>query len=193
MMRLFVAAEPSAEVRAAAAACAERLRERLDTAGGASGIRWVPPPNLHLTVWFLGEVSDGRAAAVLDALRPPLDLPPFDLHISGFGAFPPSGPPRVLWMGLTTGLEELARAHDEVGARLQPWGFPPEGRAYSAHLTIARVKEAPHGAARAALRDALAHEPADAGRSRIEELTVFRSRTSPKGAAYERLLRVPLR
>jgi len=192
-MRLFVAAEPSAKVRAAAAACVERLRERLDVAGRSSSIRWVLPSNLHLTVWFLGEVSDARAAAVLDVLRPALDLAPFDLHIAGFGAFPPSGPPRVLWMGLTTGLGELARAHDQVGARLQPWGFPPEGRAYSAHLTIARLKEVPHGAARAALRDAIAHEPADAGRCRIEELTVFRSRTSPKGAVYERLLRVPLR
>jgi RNA 2',3'-cyclic 3'-phosphodiesterase len=171
----------------------DRLRERLDAAGGPSRIRWVPPANLHLTVWFLGEVSDARAGAVLDALRPPLDLARFDLHIARFGAFPPSGPPRVLWMGLATGLEELARARDQVGARLEPWGFPPEGRAYSAHLTIARMKEGPHGAERAALREALGHEPADAGRCRLEELTVFRSRTSPTGAVYEPLLRVPLR
>ena len=70
---LFVAAEPSEQVRAAAAACAERLRDRLAAARAAAGIRWVPRQNLHLTVWFLGEVSDPRAAAVLEALRPPLD------------------------------------------------------------------------------------------------------------------------
>ena len=191
-MRLFVAAEPSARVRSSAAACVRHLRERLDGARAAEGIRWVPDGNLHLTVWFLGEVSDARATAVLEAMRPPLELPAFDLHIAGFGAFPPSGPPRVLWMGVTRGLAALARAHDEVGARLQPWGFAPEGRAYSAHLTIARVKDPPHGAARAALRQAIAHQ-ADAGSCRISELTVFRSRTSPAGAAYERLLRVPLR
>lgn len=172
--------------------CARRLRERLDTAGAAGGIRWVPPENLHLTVWFLGEVSEPRAAAVLDALRPPLDLQAFDLHIAGFGAFPPSGPPRVVWMGVSRGLEELARAHEQIGARLQPWGFPPEGRAYSAHLTLARVKDPPHGPARAALRQAVTHEQADAGTCRIQELTVFLSRTPPRGAAYERLLRVPL-
>jgi len=95
-------------------------------------------------------------------------------------------------MGVTHGLPELAAAHDEVGARLQPWGFAPEGRAYSAHLTIARIKEPPHGAARAVIRQAIAPEPADAGNARIEALTVFRSRTSPKGAVYEPLLRVPL-
>ncbi len=191
-MRLFVAAEPSEQVRDAAAACAERLRDRLAAARAAAGIRWVPRQNLHLTVWFLGEVSDPRAAAVLEALQPPLTVPAFDVHIAGFGVFPPSGPPRVLWMGVTHGLPELAAAHDEVGARLQPWGFAPEGRAYSAHLTIARIKEPPHGAARAVIRQAIAPEPADAGNARIEALTVFRSRTSPKGAVYEPLLRVPL-
>lgn len=191
-MRLFVAAEPSADVRRSAVSAVERLRERLDASAASRGLRWVPAENLHLTVWFLGEVSDARAAAVLDAMRPTLSTPAFDLHLAGFGAFPPSGPPRVLWMGVTRGLDALADAHHEIGERLQPWGFPPEGRAYSAHLTIARVKEPPHGAARTALRQALAHVPADAGSCRIEALSVFRSRTAATGAVYERLLRVPL-
>jgi 2'-5' RNA ligase len=191
-MRLFVAAEPSDAVRAAAASAAQHLRERLSAAHAAASIRWIPAENLHLTVWFLGEVSDARAEAILDALRPAMRTTAFELHLAGFGAFPPSGPPRVLWMAVTRGLEELAAAHEEVGARLQPWGFPPEGRAYSAHLTIARVKEPPHGAARAALRQAIAHMTADAGSCRIDALTVFRSRTAPQGAIYERLLRVPL-
>lgn len=191
-MRLFVAAEPSELMRRNAGSAIERLRERLEGTHASHGIRWIPPENLHLTVWFLGEVSDARATAVLETLRTPLSTPAFDLHVAGFGAFPPSGAPRVLWMGVTSGLQELAQAHDEIGERLRPWGFPPEGRAYSAHLTVARVKEPPHGRARAALRQALDHVPADAGSCRIEELVVFRSRTAPAGAAYEPLLRVPL-
>ena len=191
-MRLFVAAHPSEEVRNGAARGAGQLRDRLEHVGAARGIRWIPPANMHLTVWFLGEVSDPRAGAVLEALAPPVTIPPFDLHVSGFGAFPPSGPPRVLWMSVTEGLQGLALLHEEVGARLQPWGFRPEGRAYSAHLTIARLKEPPQGAARVAIRHAVAHEQADAGRCRIDHLIVFRSHTSPSGAAYEPLLRVPL-
>ena len=191
-MRLFVAAEPSATVKAAAAAAAGRLKQRLEAAGGGHGLRWVPETNLHLTVWFLGEVSEPRAAAVLDTLRAPLAVPAFDLHLAGCGAFPPTGPPRVLWVGVTAGIDELARAHEEIGQRLAPWGFPPEGRAYSAHLTIARIKEPPHGRARAALRAALLEEEADVGGCRVAALTVFRSRTAPSGAVYEQLLRVPL-
>ena len=191
-MRLFVAAHPSDEVRTGAARCADQLRDRLEHVGASRGIRWIPPANLHLTVWFLGEVSEPRAGAVLDALRPPIPIAPFRLRVSGFGAFPPSGPPRVLWMGVTEGLQTLALLHEAVGARLEPWGFRPEGRAYSAHLTIARLKEPPQGEARSAIRHAVAHEQADAGGCRIDHLIVFRSRTSPSGAAYEPLLRVPL-
>lgn len=202
-MRLFVAADLSAGVRAAAAACAARLRARLAAAGAQEGIRWVAPGHMHLTVWFLGEVSDARAAVVIDALGPPLPMPAFDVHVAGFGVFPPSGAPRVIWMGLASGRAELARAHDLVGERLMPWGFPPEARAYSAHLTVARIKDQrgdqrgdhrgdPRGPGRAVLRSAVAAESGDAGRCRVPALTLFRSRTEASGAVYEPLLRVPL-
>lgn len=191
-MRLFVAADPSDEVRHAAVAAVARLRRRLEKGSADHGIRWIAAENLHLTVWFLGEVSDSRAKPILEALARRLETPAFEIHLAGFGVFPPSGPPRVLWMGVTRGVGELSAVHDEIGRRLVPWGFAGEGRAYSAHLTIARVKEAPHGRARAALRAALAAEPADAGACRITALTVFRSRTAPAGALYEPLLRVPL-
>jgi 2'-5' RNA ligase len=190
-MRLFVAAELSEPLRQSVAGCARRVRERLAGAGVHAGLRWIPPANLHLTIWFIGELSDARASAVLEALAPPLPMPAFDVAFEGFGAFPPAGAPRVLWMGVSRGQDELARAHDLVGTRLLPWGFPPEGRAYSAHLTIARLKDA-HGRARAAIRQAAAHEACAAGTCTVSELVVFRSRTGPAGAVYEPLLRVPL-
>jgi 2'-5' RNA ligase len=95
-------------------------------------------------------------------------------------------------MGLTKGVDALSRVHDEVAIRLEPWGFETETRPYSAHLTLARLKEPLPPAARSVLRDVLAKCPADAGACRIDALTVFRSRTSPQGAIYESLLRVPL-
>ena len=108
-MRLFVAAEPSERVRLAAAETGATLRAALDAKHASRGFRWIPPENLHLTVWFLGEVSDQRSAAILDTLRSPLTERPFSLRISGLGAFPPSGSPRVIWMGVTEGLDALAR------------------------------------------------------------------------------------
>src|SRR5687768_8134358 len=97
-MRLFVAVEIDDEARRVAAATADALQTAI---GPAFKARWVPPENMHLTVRFVGHVDDDRAPALIDALRRPLDIAPFDLELGACGAFPPSGPLRVLWMGLT--------------------------------------------------------------------------------------------
>jgi len=194
-VRLFIAAEPSNAVRRAAAECIESVKAAISAHAFARNFRWVPEKNLHITIWFLGEVRDERADAVLNALRPPLAASSIPLAIRGFGTFPPSGSPRVLWMGVIDGLPQLASANAELGGRLAPFGFVSEaaaGRPYSAHLTVARVKEPVRAADRVLLRNALSSVSADAGRCRVDALTLFRSRTSPKGPAYEPLLRVPL-
>jgi 2'-5' RNA ligase len=189
-VRLFVGVELDERVKEAAAQIADSLRldlgQRLDA-------RWVPPANLHITLWFLGEVEQSRVEATVQAIDAPFHEPAFDLEISGLGAFPPSGSPRVLWLGVTSGGTPLARLHAELNQRLEPIGFVPERRAYSAHLTIARVKEMSRGVSYREVREILRSRTANAGRCRAGAVTVFRSRVSSKGAAYEALLRVPLK
>jgi RNA 2',3'-cyclic 3'-phosphodiesterase len=190
-MRLFVGVELDDRVREAAAAIGESLRREL---GQRVDARWVPPENLHITLWFLGEVDESRVESTMDALTRRFDEAAFDVEIAGLGAFPPSGPPRVLWLGVTSGANPLARVHAELARRLEPIGYEPERRAYSAHLTIARVKNVSRGVSAREIRSLLeAHHPADAGRCRIEGVTVFRSRVSSKGATYEALQRVRLK
>ncbi len=185
-MRLFIGVEVDDNVKARAAAIGAELREKL---GRRLTARWIAPENLHITLWFIGEVrDDDRAAAIIDAIRMPFPLPPFDLELRGAGGFPPHGAPRVLWIGVARGQDSMLGVCNELAVRLQPLGIEPERRAYSAHLTIARVKECRSRH----VRDILEGFDADAGSCRIDAVTVFRSRLSPKGAAYEPLLRVPL-
>ena len=96
-----------------AIATAEALRAAI---GPGLKARWVPPENLHLTVRFIGYVDDGRAPALLENLTPPLDITPFDLELGGCGAFPSSGSPRALWIGLTPGMVESVKASAETVA-----------------------------------------------------------------------------
>jgi 2'-5' RNA ligase len=190
-MRLFVGVELDEAVRAAAAETADRLRARLNRSGTDVSARWVHPANLHITLWFIGEVADERAAEVKAALQPRFATPAFEMSVRGLGAFPGSGPPRVFWLGIASGEQALGRLYGEVRDRLVRLGFEEEKRPYSAHLTIARVKEIVRGPA-AAVRDALAALPGECGSSRVDAVTLFRSRLSPKGSQYEPLLRVPL-
>jgi 2'-5' RNA ligase len=191
-MRLFIGVELDDRTRAAAADAAEQLRRRLQRAAPDLHARWVAAPNLHITLWFIGEVPDANAAALAGALgATAFATPAFDLALSGCGAFPPSGPPRVFWIGVAAGGGRMLDLHRELEGRLRPLGYEPERRAYSAHLTIARVKDPGRAAARA-VRGALAATRADCGTCPIAAVTLFRSRLSPHGATYEPLLRVPL-
>jgi RNA 2',3'-cyclic 3'-phosphodiesterase len=189
-VRLFVGLELDEAVRVAAAAVAARLESRVADLAGDFKARWIPGSNLHITIWFFGEVSDEAAAILFEQLRAPLGVPAFELAVRGCGAFPRSGAPRVLWIGTGEGTPSMVAAHAALADRLAPLNYRPEARAYSPHVTMARVKE-PGRRARA-VRQALADEAADCGRTIVAALTLFRSRLSPRGAVYEPLLRVPL-
>jgi 2'-5' RNA ligase len=187
-MRLFVAVELAEDVRRAAEQAARALQRQLDTALRA---RWVSSENMHLTVRFIGHVPDDRAPFVLDALRPPLRVDPFDVALGGAGAFPSHGPPRVVWIGLKDGLPSLTAIHEELNARLRPLGFAPEDRPFSAHLTLARVKDVVKGSA-AAVRGTIREADVSPARCRVNHATVFESRLSPRGSTYSQRLRIPL-
>lgn len=191
-MRLFIGVELPDDIKAAAAESAERLRRQLHQAAPSLAARWVASEQYHITLWFIGEVGGERGANLSAAIGgTSMMTPAFDLALAGCGAFPPSGPPRVFWIGARDGAAGMASLYEEVGQRLAPLGFEPERRTYSAHLTIARVKEPGKGTSKA-VRELLGRLPADCGMCRVSAVTLFRSRLSPRGAAYEPLLRVPL-
>ena len=189
-MRLFLGAELSTAVATAAGAAAENLQREIGKAAPRAMLRWIPVENLHITLWFFGEVTESQSESlrrVLDGI----DVPAFDLGIAGAGAFPMSGSPRVIWFGLPEGRNGLVSVYDRLRVRLTPLGFQSERRPYSPHLTVARVKDVRRQDV-AIIRSILTASHVSAGSCRVETITLFRSRTSPHGAQYERLLRVPL-
>jgi RNA 2',3'-cyclic 3'-phosphodiesterase len=188
-VRLFVAVELDDLVRAAAEEAVRHLERILDP---RVRVRWVPTENMHLTVRFIGHVADERVPATLEALRPALAIDAFDLALSDGGLFPPHGPPRALWIGLREGLPSLQAMHDDFNRRLVPLGVEPETRPFSAHLTLARIKDAPRGSA-ATVREAIRAARIPHARCRISEAVVFESRLSRRGSTYIRQLGIPLR
>ena len=141
---------------------------------------------MHLTVRFIGATDEERLVALQRALVPAFETPRFTLTVEGTGAFPPKGPPRVVWAGLEDGRDQLLALERELTGRLSTIGIPPEDRPYSPHLTLARVRD-PAGLRPASLLDGL--QTHTFGHSGIDAITLFESRLSPKGPTYVALAR----
>lgn len=102
-------------------------------------VRWVPEDLRHITVFFFGEVEDGRAEAVGDAVRGPLsEIDAFALRISGMDAFPDQRSGRVLWLGVQNSLK-LRALRDRLAPPLAEAGFKVEER-FTPHLTVGRLR-----------------------------------------------------
>lgn len=134
-MRLFVALELPEPVKAAAAGVMAELKR------AGADLKWVDPANLHLTLKFLGETPPERLDEIAAALQRALaGAPPLELGLAGAGAFPGLGRPQVVWLGVNGQGAELAVLAGAIETALAGLGFAPEGRAFQAHLTLARAR-----------------------------------------------------
>ena len=160
-------------------------------ARAAAGLTWVPPSRVHVTLHFFGELQPRDIDHVGQALGEAIPGPPFDLRLGGGGVFPPSGRPRVLWVGFAEGADSLARLHAWIEPRIAGVGQPDRHAAFTPHVTVARVRrEATPGLGRT-LREA-ARTPAPEAGARVTAVTLFQSVSSSQGLAYMPLFRVPL-
>ena len=187
-MRCFVALTPPAEVREELALLA---REVLVGAAG-EGFRVLPAKAVHLTVLFLGELSEQEAGALgpllndrLEGTRGPR------LRIEGLGAFPSSRQARVLWAGVAeVSGTPLERLHQEVSAAAGSTGWSPaaghQGRGFRPHLTLARWK----GCGRPPAIPAGVAPLSPSFDWRVDAIELMRSHLGREGARYERLQRV---
>ncbi len=181
-MRAFVAIELPEEIRLALRQ--EQSRFRL----AAPEARWTRPEGIHLTLKFLGEISDGQIAGVTEALQQIESIEPFRVAAKGFGFFPDGRRPRVFWAGLEAPAE-LAQLAAGVERALEPLGFPREKRAFSPHLTLARFKvPRPQPALEQLLGE---RGEALLGEFKVSEFFLWESRLSPQGAQYRKVARFP--
>lgn len=183
-MRLFVALTLSDEtVRALTVAQGELERS-------CRGVRWVKPEQLHVTMKFLGEVADANVPEVCDALAMAAgECSSASVEIGNCGCFPPRGPVRIVWAGMTAGGEEPVQWARQLEDAMESIGFAREQRPFSPHITIGRVKvDNSGGRIRAAVEG---HRFGPIGQ-RFDGLTLMSSVLSPSGPSYTAVSRAPL-
>ncbi len=181
-LRLFIAVDVPTAVSASLASAVDPYRHRIP------GGRWTNAGGWHITLKFLGatwpRLVDGVRAAVVEAAR---TAGAFETALTQIGVFPSSRRARVVWAGLSDPEHRFSRLAGDLDRILQE-DFEPDRRSLTPHLTLARLSS-PRDLAEFAgdlVGKSVASEP-----FRVEELVLYRSHLSPKGATYEPLLRAP--
>ena len=165
------------------------LQQQLRQAGAP--VSWTRPAGMHLTLKFLGNISEALIPRLGETLQPvAARWAPFTVSVVGTGGFPTLQRPRVVWAGIRQGKDALAALAAEVDAAVNTLGFPPETRPYNPHLTLGRVKEPKKLERLITLLQS--HDGDYFGEMTAGELILFRSELSPKGARYTPLHRLTL-
>lgn len=176
MIRAFIAIELSEEAKKALAELqAEFIKSEAD-------VKWVKPENIHITLKFLGNITEEQKEKIQEILDDNLKgFNSFKIGLQGVGAFPKPNYPRVVWVG-TTGEEQLKPIAKLIDEKINKLGFPKEERAFKSHLTFARVRS---GRNKDKLTEALKKFEAFSGPEfLVDAVCLLQSALTPQGSIY---------
>jgi len=188
-MRTFIAIDFSPEIR-------EKIGEIIKyfkTQTPDYALKWVETQNLHMTIKFLGEVSEGHLQTIKDVLSDTLKgSGAFEIEVTGMGMYPSTQKPRVIWLGVE-GSEPLKDIHETLDLALQKASIPPDKRGLSPHLTIARVRKNVETLIVQDIGKTLSQFKIDSlGKCTIDKIVLYKSTLTPVGPIYDPVLSIPL-
>ena len=189
IIRTFIAVDLPPGVLEALGQVTAQLQEKLPD----TPVRWVNHQKMHLTLKFLGDISNENISMVEKILySEAAKRQAMEIGIGGIGAFPKMRHPRVIWIGVEAPAElfDLKRGIEDGVARL---GYNYDKYDFTPHLTLGRISR------KASPRDVrkvgnVLHEfqVGFLGVARIEAVHLYRSELRPEGAQYTCLYSAPL-
>ncbi len=154
-------------------------------------IKWVSEHQMHLTLKFLGNIEQDRVQVISDALKSIADnFKGFDIRLSKIGAFPNLRRPRVIWLDIDKGAEELKSLSSKIEIELEKIGFKKEKREFKSHLTLGRVRSLKNIENLEKIINKTDFQPLN--EIKIDKLVLFQSTLTPKGATYTQLVAAEL-
>ena len=139
---------------------------------------------IHFTLQFLGEIDEEKCEQVKDVLNK-IDFSEFEISLKSVGGFPNFKNPRVIWVGIDKGGQQLSEIAKEIGIKLTALGFK-EDKKFKPHLTIFRVREK-IGNISAIMKK---YEAIECGIQSVSKIKLKKSVLSPEGPEYSDLLEV---
>ncbi|MGB2896902.1 MAG: RNA 2',3'-cyclic phosphodiesterase [Anaerolineales bacterium] len=163
--------------------------ERLSTLIHDGSVQWARSEGIHLTLKFLGEITNSHLGEIRQTLEREIEKHPlFTLSIEGFGCFPNSRRPRVLWIGITEATGALTKMQTAIEEELGQLGFVKEGRSFHPHLTLGRVRRNISLSDLSQIQDAVeVYVVGQIGQFEVREIHLVRSILRPSGAEYSSL------
>lgn len=185
-MRTFISVELPDEVKKNIAELINELKD------AGTGVKWVDPKILHMTLKFLGWVEDRNLDNLIELTAKAVSgKGSFKARFEGLGTFPEGKTPRVVWVGTAEGGDELCKLAKDLEETLSKAGFRKEEREFKSHITIGRVKEkkVPRQARDNGV-DKLKEKirkikDAKFGEAVVDRIHIMKSTLTPKGPIYE--------
>lgn len=112
--------------------------QRLLEDSGAD-LKTVETENIHITLMFLGDVEESWLVELTNKITQ-MSFKPFKIEFKGVGVFPNLSKPRVVWAGISKGLEQLNLVYKDLEAKVSGMGFKLDEKGFSPHVTLARVR-----------------------------------------------------
>jgi 2'-5' RNA ligase len=142
----------------------------------------VRPDNIHLTLKFLGEIKDEKSVDVCNIVKEVTGRhKSFELDIEQVGHFGGRSA-RVLWVGMGDGREDLLKLQKDLDEQLASAGWPKEGREFSGHLTLCRIRNPKAGFKLAEISEG--YKDLNLGTLSADSVSVYQSQLTPKGPIY---------
>lgn len=183
-VRCFISIELPDDVRRSIDSLIAELRK------AGADIAWVAPEKIHLTLKFLGSTDDSLIPKLAELISKKLSQNNiFYIKIVGVGCFPSEKRPRVLWIGIENS-EALSDVQKQVDASVGEFGFAPEERPFSPHLTIGRIRS--QRGISGILRRFPEFRTADFGAVEAKNIHIMKSELKPAGAEHTSMAEIPI-
>lgn len=188
-IRAFIAIELPEEIKKKLA----EIQDLLKSKSGRSPAKWVAPESVHLTLKFLGGISPDTVSGVTGAMEEAaIGTSPFRLGLKGLGVFPNPRRVQVVWAGLTGDIAALTQLQKDLDTALAAMGFTPESRPFTAHLTLARMRDEASPAERDAIGKLVETTRFEGGEFGVASFSLMRSQLRREGPIYTQMASVPL-
>ncbi len=163
--------------------------------GKLPSVKWVDPSSIHLTLKFLGNIAVDRIPEITRAMEETTrGLSPFHLEVKGLGVFPNLRRVQVAWVGISGEVDKLGQLQQRIDSSLVPLGFTAESRAFTPHLTLARLRDQASPDERQRFGQLIADTRFEASYTIIvAAISLMKSQLTREGAIYSRISSVGLR